>query len=84
VSIDIDAITKRDNTQYGMECDNDAIGTTLQYALTDRNDLLREVARLRAEVERERAAVVEWLRFAYLRGAAAAIERGEHRRKEEA
>ena len=39
--------------------------------------------RLRAEVAAERAAVVAWLRFAYLRGAADAIERGEHRRGDE-
>jgi len=64
VSIDIDAIKTRDDTEYGMECNTDGIGTTLQYALTDRNDLLREVARLRGEVERERAAVVAYLRRA--------------------
>ena len=57
-------------------------------SLTDTYDLLREVKRLRGEVERERAAVVAWLRVAW--GAvnlvstdivSAEIERGEHRRK---
>lgn len=33
-------------------------------------------------VAAERAAVVAWLRFAYLRGAADAIERGDHRKEE--
>jgi hypothetical protein len=94
MSIDLDAIKKRDDTQYGMECDNDAIGTTLQYALTDRNDLLREVARLRAEVERERTSVVGFLLEQQQEAVESddnldigwvtkAIERGEHRREGE-
>ncbi len=94
MSIDIEAIKKRDDTEYEMECDNDAIGMTLQYALTDRNDLLREVARLRAEVARERTSVVRFLREQQQEAienddnldigwATKAIERGEHRREEE-
>ena len=53
-------------------------------SLTDTYDLLREVERLRGEVERERAAVVAWLR----RGDACCvanadrIERGEHHSEE--
>lgn len=49
-----------------------------------------EVLALRGEVERERAAVVAWLRqrrypdaFIHAPWVADAIERGEHRRKEE-
>ncbi len=68
--------------------DLDAIQSRLDRgveSLTDTYDLLREVERLRGEVERERAAVV-----AYMRGSndnrvldyADAIERGEHRREE--
>ena len=56
--------------------------------------LVAEVDRLRGEAERERAAVVVWLREVAdapetyidegiaLRDASAAIERGEHRREE--
>ena len=93
MSIDIDAIKKRDDTEYGMECDNDAIGTILQYALTDRNDLLREVARLRIEVALERTSVVRFLREQQQEAVenddnldigwvTKAIERGEHCREE--
>ena len=52
--------------------------------------LVAEVERLRGEAERERAAVVAWLReqgsinsmLSVMTGAADDIERGEHRREE--
>ena len=76
--------------------DLDAIQSRLDRgveSLTDTYDLLREVERLRGEAERERAAVVAYMRDeakhyslyidqrrCELR--ADAIERGEHRREE--
>ena len=63
MSIDLDYIRLRDAAQYGMECEDDRIGMILQDALTDRHVLLLEVARLRAEVERERADVLAYLDY---------------------
>ncbi len=94
MSIDLDYIRLRDADQYGMECEDDRIGMILQDALTDRHVLLREVERLRAEVERERAAVVRFIRDQQeeafkkdkdlnMDRMTKAIERGEHRREEE-
>ena len=66
--IDLDAIQSR--LDRGVE------------SLTDTYDLLREVKRLRGEVEQERVAVVTWLRADGFSGIADHIERGEHRREE--
>ena len=72
----------------------EAVTHLLGKAPADIAALVEEVERLRAEVAAERAAVVVWLREVAdapetyidegiaLRDASAAIERGEHRRKE--
>jgi hypothetical protein len=65
--------------------DLDAIQSRLDRgveSLTDTHDLLREVELLRGEAGRERAAVVAFVRGARLDDFADAIERGEHRLKE--
>ena len=71
-----------------------AVTTLIGNAPADIAALVEEVERLRGEVDRERAAVVAWLREVAdapetyidegiaLRDASAAIERGEHRREE--
>ena len=66
--IDLDAIQSR--LDRGVE------------SLTDTYDLLREVERLRGELDRERAAVVAWLYRDGCEASAERIERGEHRREE--
>ena len=64
-------------------------------SLTDTYDLLREVKRLRGEVEQERTAVVAWLRDVGCRmnhgsehefvllSVADAVQNGAHRREED-
>lgn len=78
--IDLDAIQSR--LDRGVE------------SLTDTYDLLREVKRLRGEVEQERVAVVAWLRDVGCRmnhgsehefvllSVADAVQNGAHRREE--
>ena len=83
MSIDLDDIESRINE--GIYENDRMTSTASDDAFSALAVLLAEVERLRGEVERERAAVV-----AYMRGSndnrvldyADAIERGEHRREE--
>ena len=76
MTIDLDDIESRIND--GIYGDDRMTDTGRDDAFSALAVLLAEVERLRAEAERERAAVVAWLRAAHLHILADSIERGEH------
>ena len=90
--IDLDDIESRIND--GIYGDDRMSNTARDDAFSALAVLLAEVERLRGEADRERAAVVAWLRECALdpettgaemrlfQAQATAIERGEHRREE--
>jgi len=82
MTIDIEAIKSRLNDAY---CGHADYEEAISGACNDVADLLDEVARLRAEVARERAATVSWLRLGNWTCVLIAekIQRGDHRRGEE-
>jgi len=89
VSIDIDDLAS--DIATGIYGDDRMSASDLNAALSALAALVSEVERLRGEVERDRAAVVAWLRTqgmapyaqSNLDYAATMIERGDHRREEE-
>ena len=91
MSIDIDDLAS--DIATGIYGDDRMSASDLNAALSALAALVSEVERLRGEVERDRAAVVAWLRNEWEQGVGMfveaarrsidCIERGDHRREEE-
>ena len=79
MSIDLADIESRINE--GIYGDDRMSNTARDDAFSALAVLLAEVERLRGEADRERAAVVAWLRDEEYHILALAIDRGEHRRE---